>query len=252
MDECMENWGINRRIVERASEKYKRILSLNRNCYFHLGKNQIFIINKKVNSKSVFDSFDYSRFLVSFIGRHYDEVSDLLSKIYNNHREYNAYQTNVSRLARTPTSVIDRYNISYEEFYREEDALIREAILPKPTFTMKMVCNISYTSPKGRSTYSKHEEFIAPEIWNVWKMVTNSRNECCSDSRKRERQKMTLSLRYDILKRDQFRCQICGRTAAEGVALEIDHVVPISKGGKTVPSNLQTLCRECNRGKRDK
>ena len=252
MDKFTENKRINRRIVEKASEKYKRVLSLNRNCYFYLGKDRVFVINKKVNSKSAFVSFDYSRFLALFIDRHYDEISDLLGRIYNNRREYKAYQVNVSKLARTPTSVIDRYNISYEEFYEEEDALIQEVTLPKPTFTVKVLCNISYISPKGRNSYSKHEEFIAPEIWNIWEKVTASRNDGCSDSRKRERQKMTLSLRYDILKRDQFCCQICGRTAAEGVALEIDHVVPISKGGKTEPSNLRTLCRDCNRGKRDK
>jgi 5-methylcytosine-specific restriction endonuclease McrA len=34
--------------------------------------------------------------------------------------------------------------------------------------------------------------------------------------------------------------------------MEGDHIVPWSKGGKTVPENLQMLCRDCNRRKRDK
>ena len=67
-----------------------------------------------------------------------------------------------------------------------------------------------------------------------------------------ERAKMTDSLRYDIMKRDGFRCQLCGATASAGVTLHIDHIVPVSKGGKTVPSNLRTLCSRCNMGKRDK
>ena len=67
--------------------------------------------------------------------------------------------------------------------------------------------------------------------------------------RERERQMMTPSLRYDILKRDNFRCQICGRTAQDGVTLEVDHKKPIAKGGKTEPDNLWTLCMDCNRGK---
>lgn len=248
----MDESKINRRIAEKASEKYKHILSLNRNCHFYLGKDKIYIINKKVKLKTAFDNFDYLRFLLSFIDIHYDEFSDLLSKIYNNHREYSAYQSNVNRLTSTPTSVIDRYNISYEDFYREENALCQTAMLQKPAFSVKIACTVSYTSPKGQSAYSKHEDFIAPEIWNVWKMVTDFRSKNCNDSQKRERQKMTLSLRYDILKRDHFRCQICGRTAVEGATLEVDHIVPISKGGKTAPDNLQTLCRDCNRGKRDK
>ena len=65
-----------------------------------------------------------------------------------------------------------------------------------------------------------------------------------------ERSKMSPSLRYDILKRDNFCCQLCGRsTRKHGVELEVDHIIPVSKGGKTEWGNLRTLCKDCNRGK---
>lgn len=67
-----------------------------------------------------------------------------------------------------------------------------------------------------------------------------------------QRRLMTDSLRYDILARDGFRCQICGITAAEGAKLHVDHIFPVSKGGKTEPNNLRTLCERCNLGKSDK
>ena len=70
--------------------------------------------------------------------------------------------------------------------------------------------------------------------------------------KKQERQLLTPGLRYDIMKRDGFRCVICGRTAEDGVKLHVDHIKPISKGGLTVPDNLRTLCQECNLGKSDK
>ena len=63
---------------------------------------------------------------------------------------------------------------------------------------------------------------------------------------------MSPSLRYEIMKRDGFRCVLCGREASDGVKLEVDHILPVSKGGKTVKSNLRTLCLECNRGKSNK
>lgn len=66
---------------------------------------------------------------------------------------------------------------------------------------------------------------------------------------KKQRAIVTDSLRYDVLKRDGFRCCICGATANDGVKLEVDHIVPISKGGKSILGNLQTLCERCNRGK---
>jgi 5-methylcytosine-specific restriction endonuclease McrA len=43
-------------------------------------------------------------------------------------------------------------------------------------------------------------------------------------------------------------CENCGKTALEA-SLEIDHIIPVSKGGKTEENNLQVLCFDCNRGK---
>lgn len=63
---------------------------------------------------------------------------------------------------------------------------------------------------------------------------------------------MSVSLRYDILKRDHFKCSICGKGKEDGVKLEVDHIIPVSRGGKTEMSNLQTLCETCNRGKSNK
>jgi hypothetical protein len=55
--------------------------------------------------------------------------------------------------------------------------------------------------------------------------------------------------RYLVLKRDGYRCVMCGATATEGAKLQVDHILPKSKGGKAVLDNLQTLCDRCNRGK---
>ena len=61
-----------------------------------------------------------------------------------------------------------------------------------------------------------------------------------------QRKLMTKKLRKEIARRDNYTCQICGKYMPDGVGLHIDHIVPISKGGKTVPSNLQVLCSRCN------
>ncbi|MCM1266209.1 MAG: HNH endonuclease [Candidatus Gastranaerophilales bacterium] len=58
-------------------------------------------------------------------------------------------------------------------------------------------------------------------------------------------------MRYNILKRDGFKCVICGRSKADGAKLHVDHIKPVSKGGKTEESNLRTLCDMCNLGKSD-
>jgi hypothetical protein len=63
--------------------------------------------------------------------------------------------------------------------------------------------------------------------------------------------KIKLRMRFDILERDGYRCVKCGSSPANerGVKLEIDHIKPWSKGGETIPENLQTLCKKCNTGK---
>ncbi len=53
------------------------------------------------------------------------------------------------------------------------------------------------------------------------------------------------SMRAAVLVRDGGRCRRCRRS----IKLEMDHIIPVSKGGKTEESNLQILCRRCNRAK---
>lgn len=67
----------------------------------------------------------------------------------------------------------------------------------------------------------------------------------------RERAKLTAGLRYLVLKRDNFCCKTCGVSPVDtnGVLLEVDHIRSIEQWGRTELSNLQTLCRICNRGK---
>jgi len=60
-----------------------------------------------------------------------------------------------------------------------------------------------------------------------------------------------LKLRFKILVRDDFTCQYCGRGVPEGVILQLDHIIPLSKGGIGEEENLITACQECNSGKSD-
>lgn len=63
----------------------------------------------------------------------------------------------------------------------------------------------------------------------------------------------SLRLRFLVMRRDHFKCVLCGRTPATDPATElhIDHSVAWSKHGRTKMSNLRTLCSQCNLGKAD-
>ena len=58
------------------------------------------------------------------------------------------------------------------------------------------------------------------------------------------------SVRYEVLKRARYRCELCGASAEE-IALHVDHIVPRNKGGQDDLSNFQALCMTCNTNKRD-
>ena len=72
-------------------------------------------------------------------------------------------------------------------------------------------------------------------------------------SKKKRRAPISTKLRFEIFQRDNFTCHYCNRNKADdGVKLEIDHIIPVERGGKDEFGNLVTSCRDCNNGKSNK
>lgn len=65
------------------------------------------------------------------------------------------------------------------------------------------------------------------------------------------RKSISRKIRFEVFKRDSFKCQYCGKAAPE-VVLTIDHIKPVAKGGGNDIVNLITACDECNSGKSDR
>lgn len=64
-----------------------------------------------------------------------------------------------------------------------------------------------------------------------------------------KRKPIPQKIRFEVFKRDHFRCQYCGKGVNDGVILEVDHIHPVAEGGTNDIINLITACRECNGGK---
>ena len=81
--------------------------------------------------------------------------------------------------------------------------------------------------------------------------ITNKRQRNSTINIKRNTRTISDKLRYQVLKRDNFKCCACGASPAKdpSVELHIDHIIPWSKGGESTLENLQTLCSKCNLGK---
>jgi diadenosine tetraphosphate (Ap4A) HIT family hydrolase/5-methylcytosine-specific restriction endonuclease McrA len=86
---------------------------------------------------------------------------------------------------------------------------------------------------------TKLEEFIANRGKAIWQ------------HRRKSEGYVSGTLKYEVLKRAKFRCELCG-IPAEEKALEVDHIVPRNHGGSDELINLQALCYSCNAMKRDR
>lgn len=71
-----------------------------------------------------------------------------------------------------------------------------------------------------------------------------------TETPKPKRKSLTKRTRFEIFKRDGFKCQYCGQSAPD-VALRVDHVIPVAGGGSNDALNLITSCFGCNAGKSD-
>lgn len=66
-----------------------------------------------------------------------------------------------------------------------------------------------------------------------------------------KRKAISKRVRFEVFKRDSFKCQYCGKCAPD-VVLHVDHIDPVSNGGDNEIMNLVTACVDCNLGKSDK
>lgn len=86
------------------------------------------------------------------------------------------------------------------------------------------------------------------EVANTVMISTKSTTEIGKHKTKRN---INWRLRFIVMRRDNFKCKICGRNPATDpeIVLHVDHILAWDKGGETVYENLQTLCSVCNIGK---
>lgn len=159
-------------------------------------------------------------------------------KIIENYKlEYKKYLNNV------PKFVLDNDEVGF--YSRLGFAHIEDSDL-------EIEYKFSYTSDGGFAkrefTFPMTEDNIIALIKALENKMTNAHFV------KEQRVLMTHKLREQIKKRDHYTCCLCGNSIQKepNLLLEIDHIIPVSKGGKTTEDNLQTLCWKCNRSKSNK
>lgn len=154
--------------------------------------------------------------------------------------------------------VVTRKNISNEELF--ENLMSVWTKLGRQPYISDMVkpfSKIDGTVYKRRfKSWRKALEIFVEYInteENQLKEVENTKtvqNQSAEGKHKTKRG-VNWRLRFLVMRRDNFRCVIDGRSPAthNGITLEVDHIIPWDKCGETILENLQTLCSICNGGK---
>lgn len=145
----------------------------------------------------------------------------------------------VERIA-PPAFILERYSA---EFWNLVGVRLLPIDVPYPMYRFQ------YTSAGGNSSQSADVRFDTETLDAL--SETLAQKIRWTRSAAGQRALMTARLRGWVKDRDGHACRQCGvSVAAEPhLLLEVDHVVPLSRGGLSVPENLQTLCWRCNRSK---
>lgn len=134
----------------------------------------------------------------------------------------------------------------------EKKMFSKKVLTPVVVFTINV--KLIRTNINGERKESKNRTFKAEQIKELITKLNQKQgsfylNRDIWDSICRvERGKVTNKMRFSIYSRDGYRCCMCGKRD-RGDNLEIDHIYPIAKGGKSTYDNLQTLCHRCNQKK---
>lgn len=237
-------------VVKATSQRYQELLCLSMRYHFDRDIKLQYSLSKTVNSKAQFDHFNCEEYFYEGIDQRFDECEKFIERVYANLTLYQCYCVEMSLLPTEVTySEAEQKGIPYDVYRRMEKNLCQplfEEEFVSPTFLI----HVNYHSPQGRKVYRRDHVIIFEQFATLFEQVRQRRDTRSTAAY--QRKIMSSSLRYDIMKRDGFRCVLCGRSASEGVKLHVDHILPVSRGGKTEYGNLRTLCCECNMGKRDK
>lgn len=204
-----------------------------------------------VNSKSKFDRFDLSAYMAIRVLE--DEawfVQEVQRRIAATH-QFTSYDKQAEGIAVHLLGSSGDARIGTRAFVRLERKTFAARRFSYPTPTARVTSTVTYTSPQGRNSYRKDLTWDFDQLSRSFELARaeRARLSTAEARRKRERSLMTNSLRMDVLRRDGYRCQMCGATRKDGVQLHVDHIVPVSRDGRTVMENLQILCEDCNFGK---
>jgi len=160
---------------------------------------------------------------------------------------------------REAKEIIENYKMDYEQYIQnvpdyvmkddESGFYARLGLTIIDESVLNVDYKFTYTSNGGMAQRS----FTVPmNEENITALINQLESKLSLAAQaKEQRALMTTRLRIRIKERDNYTCCLCGNSThvEPNLLLEIDHIIPVAKGGLTEEDNLQTLCWKCNRNK---
>lgn len=189
---------------------------------------------------------DYLTYQLQFIS---SKVIEQIKLMEFNKDYYVKYKAEVDKL--TTVSYEKESKIIIWKFMNmlEEQEFEKRKKKPCIDYSIRVVLSLSKIN--GQIYKRKQYTFNSKQIQSIMNRLKNKKGKFYNDRGiwdsicRVERGKVSNKMRFAVYQRDGYRCKYCGKTQNRAL-LEVDHIYPIAKGGKTTFDNLQTLCHNCN------
>lgn len=168
-----------------------------------------------------------------------EDIAQLENAVHN----LTLREASITQSVSPPAFIMKHYA---NEFMRHVGVELSPISVPYPVYVFE------YVSAGGNSSQQSTVTLNTPTIDAL--VETLSQKIRWKKSAAGQRALMTSRLREMIKSRDNHTCCYCSVSlkAEPHLLLEVDHIVPVSRGGLSTPENLQTLCWRCNRSKSNK
>ena len=229
-----------------ALEKLKH-LNIRYNCFCRVGN---YNETHTYDNKNFYDIISCKDYLIYQLQFKKIDVMNALEDTEYNRKIYVSYYKELSQIKIFGQYKTDKKILCKKYLLRLEEKLFNQkSLCPHTTLTIDVTLFCSNIN--NRVYDKKSQRFNANEIYEMIQGIEDKRNgrylrsDIWNAICRVERGRVSNKMRFSIYKRDGYRCRICGSTKN----LEVDHIKPIAKGGKSTYDNLQTLCHSCNKKK---
>lgn len=246
----------NAKFLNENSEAINALMCLNEKYENKLYCDSIYYAAHTYDNADFFDDISCADYLISMLQERKNEILQKMKMVEFCKRNYTSYINEVKKIDSFGKfkSPIDGYDL--EDLLTTEKEIFEDETFESPEdFEVEII--IYYAKMNDEIVDYKKQTFDKVEVMDLIDRLNDRSGYYYNDRGiwdslcRVERGKVSNKLRIRVYERDGYKCRYWGRGEDE-CSLQIDHIKPISKGGKSTYDNLQTLCEDCNKQKDNK